>query len=244
MVWRPAVFKNNNRVLARCDESGGLLVENGRVQIRYRAGDNRSYPAAEKNLRVLAEEPPVPDEACAPATPVEPRPRRKAAKGRGAVTDAVPGDAVVAYTDGACSGNPGPAGVGVVLCDRGSRRELSLFLGNETNNIAELSAIRSALREIGDVSRPVRIYTDSKYSIGVLTQNWKAKKNQELVASVRAALGRVADVRLIYVPGHSGQPLNERADELARQAIEERASTGWKTEKGDGLGKPGKGNQG
>jgi ribonuclease HI len=62
------------------------------------------------------------------------------------------------------------------------------------------------------------VHTDSQYAIGVLQKGWKAKANQELVARVRAVLA-TRDVRLVYVPGHSGVPLNERADELARESI-------------------------
>ncbi len=60
--------------------------------------------------------------------------------------------------------------------------------------------------------------TDSKYAIGVLTKGWKAKVNQELIARTRQVLaGR--SLKLVYVPGHSGVPMNERADELAREAV-------------------------
>ncbi len=137
-------------------------------------------------------------------------------------------DALVAYADGACSGNPGPAGVGVVLQDGDERIELSHYLGPATNNIAELTAIGSAAQAVSEPLRPMTIYTDSRYSIGVLTQGWKAKANRELIAEVRRELRRLAEVKLVHVPGHAGNPGNERADELARQAIRDRASTGWK----------------
>jgi ribonuclease HI len=133
-----------------------------------------------------------------------------------------PADVVIAYTDGACSGNPGPAGMGMVLIDNGARLEISEYLGTGTNNIAELTAVLRALENVADPDRPMVVHTDSKYSIGVLTQNWKAKANKELIAQIRAELARHRNVRFVYVPGHAGVPLNERADELAREGISTR----------------------
>jgi ribonuclease HI len=119
--------------------------------------------------------------------------------------------------------------LGVVLQDGAQRRELSQFLGEGTNNIAELSAILEAAEAIEDPARPVRIHTDSQYAIGVLSKGWKAKANQELVARVKQALARLQDLELIYVPGHSGVLLNERADALAVQAVKSESSSGWVT---------------
>jgi ribonuclease HI len=67
------------------------------------------------------------------------------------------------------------------------------------------------------------VMTDSKYAIGVLTKGWKAKVNQELIARTRLVLAGRA-LRVVYVPGHSGVPMNERADELAREAVQSRRS--------------------
>jgi ribonuclease HI len=70
------------------------------------------------------------------------------------------------------------------------------------------------------------VHTDSQYAIGLLTKGWKAKANQELVAKLRELLkGR--QVEIVYVPGHAGVLLNERADVLAVQAVQQRASTPW-----------------
>jgi ribonuclease HI len=137
---------------------------------------------------------------------------------------AMPDDAIVVYTDGACSGNPGPCGIGVVIMAGGHREELSEYLGTGTNNIAELTAIERALEEIpaGDRARPIYVHSDSSYSIGLLTKNWKAKANQALVARLRALAKEFANLHLVKVKGHSGVPENERADELAREAVERR----------------------
>jgi len=130
---------------------------------------------------------------------------------------------VQVYTDGACSGNPGPAGLGVVIVRPSDRLEISEYLGRATNNIAELTAVLRALGEL-DEHAAVRIHTDSQYTIGVVQRGWKAKANKELVAELKEALSRHPNVKLVYVPGHEGVPLNERADELARRAIAQRRS--------------------
>jgi ribonuclease HI len=69
------------------------------------------------------------------------------------------------------------------------------------------------------VDVPYVIHTDSKYAIGVLSQGWKPKANQELVARIKSRLDKHEKVQFVYVPGHAGVPMNERADELAREAI-------------------------
>ena len=130
-----------------------------------------------------------------------------------------PDGTVVAYTDGACTGNPGPAGWGAILRFGTHVRELSGYLGRATNNIAELWAIKATLEAVTDRSMPVRIYTDSAYSLGILTRNWKPKANQELVAEIRSLIAEFDRVEVLKVAGHAGIPDNEKADELARLAI-------------------------
>lgn len=243
------------KVLVRCDEQGRPRAEGGRVEIRYKPSDGRAYRALPANLEPVAGAEVHPDDHCAPA---EEAPR---GGGAGATRSATKGSApskvrtasgrstkaaaiaagetkardgaVVAYADGACSGNPGPAGLGVLVEDDGKKLELSEYLGTATNNIAELTAIlRVAERFAGD-ARPIEIRTDSQYSIGVLAKGWKAKANTELVAEVKRALAKLPDVHLIYVPGHSGFAGNERADELARTAITTRHTGGWSARPAD-----------
>jgi len=237
-------------VLARCDAGGRLAVEGGRVEIRYKPNDGRAYRATAANLAPSPGASVLPDEHCAPAeaAPSGAASARAGARGAGARgaggakqaggsakagaagaarAPVHPEGAIIVYADGACSGNPGPAGLGVVVLDGERWSELSEYLGVGTNNIAELTAILRAAQELAGSERPVRMYTDSRYSIGVLTQGWKAKKNPELVATVRAALAGLRDVELHYVPGHAGVALNERADTLARDAVSTRANAGW-----------------
>lgn len=217
MPWRPVVLRGT-RVLARCHPDGTLVDEGGRVEIRYKANDGKSYRAATRNLE-LTNEPVLPDEHCSEAAPV-------ASAGKGSA--AAPADAkLVAYTDGACSGNPGPAGLGVVLIEDGARRELSEFLGIGTNNVAELTAILRALEGVGRASEPMLVHTDSQYAIGVLTKGWKAKANQALIADIKERMRNFPRLTLVYVRGHAGIPLNERADQLARAAVTARDSSGW-----------------
>jgi ribonuclease HI len=70
--------------------------------------------------------------------------------------------------------------------------------------------------------RPVVVYSDSAYSIGLLTQSWKAKANVELVEKLRSVCREFKDLRFVKVAGHSGVPLNERTDQLVGEAIRRR----------------------
>lgn len=127
-------------------------------------------------------------------------------------------NAIHVYTDGACAGNPGPMGIGVVLVDplyARAGREIHEYLGHGTNNIAELRAILTALRLLPQ-DRAAVICTDSEYCIGVLAHGYKAKANQELVAEVRQVLAGLPNVYFHKVAAHSGIKHNERADQLAR----------------------------
>ena len=223
------------RVLVRVDEGGTLIPgSDGRVEVRYRAGESRAYRAAPRNLEALqADAELLPDAACSdapagaePATSKQKAAKKTAAAARASARVHAEGTIII-YADGACSGNPGPAGIGVVLQDGGTRKELSQYLGQGTNNIAELTAILEAANVIDTPERPVRLHTDSKYAIGVLSQGWKAKANQELIARAKQALTRFKDFELIHVPGHAGVLLNERADVLAVQAVKSESSTGW-----------------
>lgn len=194
-------------VWAKVDTSGALVTDrDGRVEIVYKPVDGaKVYRAGARNLTALA------------GDPVEIQPG-EAAKPRGEA----PENAIHVWTDGACTGNPGPAGLGVVIVDGKQRKELSEFLGQGTNNIAELTAILRGLESVADRTRPVVVYSDSQYSIGLLTQNWKAKANVELVERLRAVCREFSDLRFVKVAGHSGIPLNERTDQLARDAITRR----------------------
>jgi ribonuclease HI len=135
-------------------------------------------------------------------------------------------------TDGACRGNPGPGGWGVLLSFRGVQRELSGGAPETTNNRMELTAV---IRGLQALSRPcqVQVVTDSRYVMDGITRwmpGWKKNgwrttarkpvKNQDLWQQLDEALDG-HDVKWEWVKGHSGHPENERADELAREAVPE-----------------------
>lgn len=206
-------------VLVRTDEGGRPVLDpEGRAEMKYREGDERSYRPLPQNLALAGDAGPVGAAVPRPATPARP------AKPPARSMDKPPsGDIVHVWTDGACSGNPGPMGIGVVVVAGDERKELGEFLGRGTNNIAELTAIRRGLELAATVapveSRPIRVYTDSSYAIGLLSKGWKAKANQDLVAELRLFLRAYPSLQMVKVEGHAGVPENERCDLLARQAI-------------------------
>ncbi|HEY8190902.1 MAG TPA: ribonuclease HI [Alphaproteobacteria bacterium] len=130
------------------------------------------------------------------------------------------------YTDGACSGNPGPGGWGAVLRYNGHEKELSGGEAETTNNRMEMMA---PIRALETLKRrcTVEVYTDSTYVQKGVTewlQGWKAKgwpariKNQDLWQELDKLLEK-HDVTFHWVRGHVGHPENERADKLATGAI-------------------------
>ncbi len=139
---------------------------------------------------------------------------------------------VVIYTDGACSGNPGPGGWGAILMSGAHERDLWGGEPATTNNRMELFAAISALEAL---KRPctVELHTDSQYLRQGITEwisGWKARgwrtaakapvKNDDLWKRLDAARAH-HEVSWKWVKGHAGHPLNERADELARRGCEE-----------------------
>ncbi|MCS7155068.1 MAG: ribonuclease HI [Bacteroidetes bacterium] len=141
-----------------------------------------------------------------------------------------PRKTVDVYTDGACLGNPGPGGWAALLRYGEHERELVGAEAETTNNRMELRAAVEALRALKEPCR-VRLHTDSAYlhqafSAGWLdrwrarnwrTQDGKPVKNQDLWQALLEAM-RSHEVVWIKVPGHAGDPMNERVDRLARQA--------------------------
>ncbi|WP_369061348.1 ribonuclease HI [Caulobacter sp. 73W] len=139
---------------------------------------------------------------------------------------------VLIYTDGACSGNPGPGGWGAVLMYGDKRKTMCGGEPGTTNNRMELMGAIVALETL---NRPckVELHTDSQYVMKGVTQwihGWKAKgwktadkspvKNEDLWKRLDAARAR-HDVDWRWVKGHAGNPYNEEADELARRGLKE-----------------------
>jgi len=138
---------------------------------------------------------------------------------------------VEVFTDGACSGNPGPGGWGALLRWRGNERKLNGGERQTTNNRMEMMAAIQALETLKR-SAHVRIHTDSVYLRDGITKwihNWKAKgwktadkkpvKNIDLWQRLETAIERHQKVEWKWVKGHAGHPENERADALARAGI-------------------------
>lgn len=135
------------------------------------------------------------------------------------------------YADGACSGNPGPGGWGVILIYQNASRELSGFESATTNNRMELTAVIEGLRALREPCR-VEVFSDSAYVCNAFTQNWikKWKKNGWTTASGKPVenqdlwnslleLMETHKVSYNKVKGHSGHPQNSRCDRLAKYAI-------------------------
>ncbi len=140
---------------------------------------------------------------------------------------------VIIYTDGACSGNPGPGGWGVLLRYGKHEKELSGGEGSTTNNRMELTAALRALQALNGTCR-VDLYTDSEYLKKGVTEwmegwkelGWKRGKPGKTKRLANADLWRALDhitgehdVRWHWVKGHAGNEENERVDDLAREAI-------------------------
>lgn len=145
-------------------------------------------------------------------------------------------DHVEIFTDGACSGNPGPGGWGAILRSKGIEKELSGAEMDTTNNQMEMLAVINALEAL---KRPCQITltTDSQYVLKGMTEwlsGWKAKnwktaskkpvKNIELWQRLDAA-AQAHQIKWEWVRGHQGHPENERADQLAVKAREQIAKS-------------------
>jgi len=140
---------------------------------------------------------------------------------------------VTIYTDGACSGNPGPGGYGAVLLHKSHRKELSGGDPATTNNRMEMLAAIIALEALKE-SCDVNLYSDSKYLVDAIQKGWavrwqknnwmRNKKDPALNPDLWERLLQLLEkhrVSLHWVKGHAGNPENERCDALARAAIEQ-----------------------
>lgn len=204
-------FKGN-KVWAETDSSGRLKVKNGKVLIKYNLKQNYQYLVKMENL--------MPEEY-AQTRDKKSRKSKKAEKSSAEnfPDETIPENAIVIYTDGASSGNPGPSGIGIFLSFGGHKKEISEYIGTSTNNIAELTAIERALKELKRNDLPIRLYTDSNYAVGLLNKNWKPQKNIEIVLRIKSLMTAFKDLKLIKIKGHAGFEGNETADRLATDAI-------------------------
>jgi ribonuclease HI len=134
------------------------------------------------------------------------------------------------YTDGASSGNPGPGGYGVILRSGKHYKELSAGYRKTTNNRMELLAVITGLESIKVAGQQIMVYSDSKYIIDSVEKKWvfgwvrigfKGKKNKDLWLRFLDVY-KLHQVKFTWVKGHNGHPENERCDELAVQAAQQR----------------------
>ena len=138
---------------------------------------------------------------------------------------------VIIYTDGACSGNPGPGGWGTILMYNGNKKEISGAKNNTTNNVMELTAALEGLKML-KFPCEVELYSDSAYLVNSFSQGWiyNWKKNNWKTASKEPVknkeiweeiynLTQIHKVKFIKVKGHADNEFNNRCDELARNAI-------------------------
>lgn len=134
------------------------------------------------------------------------------------------------YTDGASSGNPGPGGYGVILRSGKHYKELSEGYRKTTNNRMELLAVITGLESIKVAGQNIMIYSDSKYIIDSVEKKWvfgwvrtgfKGKKNKDLWLRFLDVY-KLHQVKFTWVKGHNGHPENERCDELAVKAAQQK----------------------
>ncbi len=138
---------------------------------------------------------------------------------------------VTIYTDGACSGNPGPGGWGTILMYNENKKEISGGKDNTTNNVMELTAVIEGLKLLKFPCK-VKLYSDSAYVVNAFNQKWiygwlkngwknaskEPVKNKELWQELYE-LTKIHEVEFIKVKGHADNEYNNRCDELARNAI-------------------------
>jgi len=215
MPWKAFDYRGE-KIWVRVLETGKPMVHRGLIEFRYKPGAIKSYKTSRENVEDFEGEPEqLSDEefggrTTTPATEIREQPKTP-----------VDADTIIIHTDGACSGNPGPAGIGVHIIRPDRVTEISEFIGEGTNNVAELRAILRAIEALGEDERERRIhlYTDSGWSLGVLIGGWKAKKNLQLIDKIKVRLPEFPNLELLKVKGHAGQDGNEEADALATKAV-------------------------
>ncbi len=244
MLWKPALFKGK-KVWAQVNEADELDLANGLVGIRYSTKEGATiYRAASKNIQ-LSSEPskPLDKGSSAPklddSKSTKPKVRKKfgsantrteaqktaARKDTQQFLEGLSEQTIRCFTDGSCIGNPGPCGTGVYIQLPDKEIKHHRYLGEGTNNKAELSAVLDAMQLLDkeNVSKdtPVVVCTDSKYVEGILTKNWKAKKNKDIIFPLRAETKKWSNLTIRWVAGHADIPENDEADRLANLAISE-----------------------
>jgi ribonuclease HI len=208
-----------NKVWVAVDARGKPLTKDGRVLIKYQLKQDYEYWVKKNNISPIDSPPAKMKYQKKGKTRNKKSAKDKPTTASQPWDESAYKDKICVFTDGASSGNPGPSGIGVVLRYGEHEKEISQFIGNATNNIAELKAIDAGLTALKNRDVPVRLFTDSKYAYGLLELGWKPKKNRQLIDSIKKKMTGFKDLKIIKVKGHSGHPGNEKADHLATLAI-------------------------
>lgn len=217
-LWKRMSFKGN-KVWAAVDENNAFIEQAGKIRIKYNLAQNYTYMVKKENLRPE-------NEAVKKGAGTARKAVKKSRNGNGGEQDrdapvTINENHITVFTDGASSGNPGPAGIGIYMKYGNKEKKHSESIGNTTNNVAELTAIKRALEMIKRTDIPVRLYTDSGYCRGVLVKGWKARENRDLIYQIKKLIGKFPDIKILKVKGHAGIEENEIADGLAAQAAKQ-----------------------
>ena len=176
------------KVYAQISQDGTLVEKDGVVKIKYQLQQENEYLARASAIQEITEH-----ELKKMKHQREQREKPSTIKNPPPASEEIFDDnTIFVFTDGACTGNPGPAGIGVFFQYRDNKKDPTL---------------------------PVALFTDSSYCYGVLTSSLRAKKNRDLVEEIKKKMGRFPLLKFFKVEGHKGIEGNEKANLLAQQAI-------------------------
>lgn len=228
MKWLRMRFKSSIKVFVPVDDQCRPIEENGLIRFVYQLKpDAASYTTKRSALSYI--EGAMPEDMPEDAVSLNPATSKKKNKKKEttSVTElpplpapdaTLPPGTIVVYTDGGCSPNPGPGGLGIYMVFGAHTLEIWEYYAHATNNFCELTAILHALQQIRNKSLPVLLYSDSTYAIGVSSGAMTAKKNVELVQEIREEVAKFTNLHLLKVKAHAGIRHNEHVDKLCELA--------------------------
>ena len=127
------------------------------------------------------------------------------------------------YADGACRGNQfkeNIGGYGIIMIYGNYKKEFKNAFKNVTNNQMELLSVITALKMLKQYDIPIEVYSDSQYVVNTINLNWKKNANKDLWEELYNILGKIKDIKFIKPKGHSDNIYNNRADQLANEAMD------------------------